>query len=381
MSKLGTIALQGLSLSSLGSHERAVLRRISDCQTPRMGGNDLDCVCGHREVHYNSCRDRHCPLCQGAARARWVNDRLAELLPTPYFHVVFTVPHQLTSLALTNKRIFYHCLFTSAHETLLEVCANPDNLGAKIGGLSVLHTWNQKLAYHPHLHCIVPGGGVSKEGTKWLAGNPGYLVSVKRLSLVFRGKLLNALEKVLNKNNLIGNTEKIRIDLARASKNSFVVYAKQPFGGPEQVLKYLGRYTHRIGISEQRIISVENSLVKFSYLDRKNGHIRKILTLCLEDFIKKFMLHLLPKAFRKIRYFGYMSNHNRRASIHCVRLLIDPVAKPLDPIKKPPQQPKLCKHCGQPLRLHISFDKTTNVTKYLMPSSTPGPEPSPNVCA
>jgi hypothetical protein len=384
MSKLGTIALQGLKIPMWDAHQNAVLRRMADCQTPKMGGNVLECQCGHREVHYNSCRDRHCPLCQGAARARWVKDRLTELLPTPYFHVVFTIPHELSSLAFANKRVVYRALFHSAHETLLDVCANPENLGARAGGLSVLHTWNQKLAYHPHLHCIVPGGGVSEDGTKWVKGNPGYLVSVKRLSAVFRGKFLNALEKALLKGNIIGDTEKYWRDLRRAAAKSFVVYAKQPFGGPEQVLKYLGRYTHRVGISEQRIVSCSEKEVKFSWLDRGAGHCRKIMGLSLENFIRKFMLHLLPKSFRKIRYFGYMGNRNRGVSIRSVRALIVPVT--FDPqgtssisenTEVPSREPKVCRHCGASLGIVWKLERVDFVLfSGLRLTPTHGPEPS-----
>jgi len=380
MSKLGTIALMGGSLPYWGAHESAVLRRISDCQTLRMGGNVLICDQGHREVHYNSCRDRHCPLCQGVARTQWVKDRLTELLPCPYFHVVFTVPHELMTVALANKRIFYRALFLCAHESLLAVFGNPENLGARVGGLSVLHTWNQKLAYHPHLHCIVPGGGVSPDGTKWIAGTPGFLVSVKRLSSMFRGKFLGLLKKQLKKGKLAGDAANTQRALCRASAKAFVVYAKKPFGGPEQVLKYLGRYTHRVGISEQRILSYENNQVKFSWLDRKNGQTRKIMTLTLEEFLKKFMLHLLPKAFRKIRYFGFMGNRHRRASIHKVRLLINPAAKTVDPKNSiPPKEPKTCTKCGQPLSVHSRFEKSYFKVSNLQGIRAHGPEPSEKV--
>jgi len=323
MSKLGDIAMQGLELPWIVGRDRSVLRHIADCQTERLGGNVMVCECGNREVHYNSCRDRHCPLCQGAARARWVKARLCELLPTSYFHVVFTVPHELVSLALTNRRIFYRTLFHCAHETLLEVCANPVNLGGRVGGMSILHTWNQKLAFHPHLHCIVPGGGVSADGTHWIPGNSNYLVSVKRLSALFRGKLLSHLERAVKLGKLHGDESVLRAALRKAGGKAFVVYAKQPFGGSAQVVKYLGRYTHRVGISEQRIISFKDQRVCYSWIDRADGNSRKILSLSHDDFIRKFMLHILPKALRKIRYFGYMANRDRTASIAQVRALIE----------------------------------------------------------
>jgi hypothetical protein len=322
MSMLGDIAMQGLELPWIVGRDRSVLQHMADCQTERMGGNVLVCECGNREVHYNSCRDRHCPLCQGAARTRWVQARLGELLSTPYFHVVFTVPHELVPLALANRRMFYRALFHCAHETLLAVCANPDNLGGLIGGMSILHTWNQKLAFHPHLHCIVPGGGVSPDGTHWIPGNPNYLVSVKRLSAVFRGKLLSHLERAVKRGELHGDESVLRAALRKAGGKAFVVYAKQPFGGPAQVVKYLGRYTHRVGISEQRIVSVRDQRVCFSWIDRAAGHSRKLLFLSLDDFVRKFLLHILPKALRKIRYFGYMANRDRTASIAQVRALI-----------------------------------------------------------
>jgi hypothetical protein len=322
MSTIGDIAQRGLEISWLSGRERSVLRHIADCRTERLGGNVLSCECGNREVHYNSCRDRHCPLCQGAARARWVRARLGELLPSAYFHVVFTVPHELLSLARANRRTFYRSLFLCAHETLLSVCANPDNLGARVGGMSILHTWNQKLAFHPHLHCIVPGGGVSPDDTRWIAGNPNYLVSVKRLSAVFRGKLLSCLEQSLARGELQGDESALRGALRKAAGKAFVVYAKPPFGGPEQVVKYLGRYTHRVGISEQRIVSATDQQVCFSWIDRSAGHARKLMSLPADEFIRKFILHILPKGLRKIRYFGYMGNRDRTLSLARVRALI-----------------------------------------------------------
>ena len=205
MSKLGEIAGMGKTLPGLSKRERVVLGHISDCHTQKMGGNRFVCECGYKETHYNACRDRHCPLCQGAARARWVDNRLDELLPVPYFHVVFTVPHELLPLARANLLLFYKALFQSAHKTILEVCLNPENLVARVGGLSVLHTWTQKLLYHPHVHSILPAGGLSPDKSHWIEGNPKYLVPVKKLSAVFRGKLLNALRRYCDKGALFGD--------------------------------------------------------------------------------------------------------------------------------------------------------------------------------
>jgi len=357
MKLLQQIALRNLNLPWLNGRERAVLERISKCLTDKMGGNKLYCECGNREIHYNSCRDRHCPLCQGSARARWVRDRMRELLPVPYFHVVFTVPHKLLPIVFGNRKIFYRILFECVHATLLAVSANPVNLGARVGGLSVLHTWNQKLALHPHVHVIIPSGGVSADGLKWIKGSSRFLVSVKRLSKVFRGKLLSALETSLNKGELYGEPNAIRSALRKTAEKDFVVYAKQPFGGPEQVLKYLGRYTHRVGISEQRIVSITDTTVTFSYMNRAAGYIKEPMTLSDSDFLKKFMLHILPKGLRKIRYFGYMSNRDRSMSLEKVRALIiesgsalkEKIILPTEDVvtEKPEKTGPVCSKCGR----------------------------------
>ena len=318
------------------------------------------CRCGHREVHYNSCRDRHCPLCQGAARARWVNQRINELLPCPYFHVVFTIPHQLRSLAYANKAIFYQEMFRCVHETLTEVALRPENLGARIGGLSILHTWNQKLAFHPHIHCIVPGGGPNPEGTTWIPGNLTYLLPVKKLSAVFRGKLLSRLEGLHTRGKLFETgPERIQAALKKAAGKDFVVYSKRPFGSPSQVLSYLGRYTHRVGISEQRIVAYDGTAVTFSWLDRKNGHCKQKLCLSSEDFLKKFLLHILPGGIKKIRYFGFMANKNKQENLLAVRALLETSGYALasedsksTEVAKKPVQP--CPDCGQELILHAA---------------------------
>jgi len=403
MSMLGDIAKSALELPWIAGRDRSVLQRMADCQSGRLGGNVMVCECGNREVHYNSCRDRHCPLCQGAARARWVTARLGELLPTPYFHVVFTVPHELVPLALANRRHFYRTLFHGAHETLLAVCANPDNLGGRAGGMSILHTWNQKLAFHPHLHCIVPGGGVSPDGSRWIPGNPNYLVPVKRLSAVFRGKLLGRLEQAVNRGELHGKQSVLRAALRKAAGKDFVVYAKQPFGGPAQVVKYLGRYTHRVGISEQRIVSFKDRRVCFSWIDRTAGHSRKLLSLGHDEFIRKFLLHILPKALRKIRYFGYMANRDRTASIAGVRALIESsfpcpavtetssqLADAVAADQKPAEPGRTsCSRCGLRMSIQRSWtagssagcleSRLANIRAYVR--DMPGPEPNLAVSA
>jgi hypothetical protein len=400
VSALGDIALRALDLSWLDGRQRSTLRHMADCKTERLGGNVLSCECGNREVHWNSCRDRHCPLCQGAARARWVSARLGELLPCPYFHVVFTVPHELVPLALANRHLFYRTLFLSVHQTLLAVSANPANLDARIGGMSVLHTWNQKLAFHPHLHCIIPGGGIAVDGASWITGNRAWFVSVKRLSLVFRGKLLSSLGSSLDKDELQGDKAAHHIALRKAAAKAFVVYAKSPFGGPAQVVKYLGRYTHRVGISEQRIISADERHVCFSWTDRAAGHSRKLLHLSIEEFVRKFMLHILPRGFRKIRYFGFMANRDRTASLERVRGLITS-SLPIQALQKGPTQPtgmavenpdhpepetgSICSKCGLPLRLQRQVMRASTTgsqeSRPIVLHETHGPEPNLRIFA
>ncbi len=363
MSILGDIAREAILLPWIRGREKSVLTHIADCHTERMGGNTYACTCGHREVHYNSCRDRHCPLCQGAARALWVKNRLSELLPVPYFHVVFTLPRELIPLAYKNQRSFYSLLFASAQNTLLAVCENPENLGGRVGGMSILHTWNQKLGYHPHVHCIVPSGGIAREGDRWIPGSSRYLVPVKRLSRVFRGKLLSGLENAINRALLVGDERFMRSSLKKAAAKDFVVYAKPPFGGPEQVVKYLGRYTHRVGISEQRMISYSSGTVRFSYIDRKANNARKVQSLSLQDFVRKFVLHILPKGFRKIRYFGFLGNRDREASITTVRDLIEKsgCAVPLSATELSiPVYEHLCPTCGIPMTKVLLADESSS---------------------
>jgi len=331
MNKLSLICQQAHSLGNHTARESAVLRRVADCQTERMGANSVECdLCGHTEIHYNSCRDRHCPLCQGSLRAQWVRSRLKELLPVKYFHVVFTVPKELAPIAKANPRRFYSILFQTAHQTLLQVAARKENLGATIGGLSILHTWDQKLGFHPHIHCIIPAGGMDKPSNQWIGSSDNFFLAVRKLSVVFRGKLLSGIEQSCAKSMLAGDPSTVKHLLFEAAQKDFVVYCKPPFGGPEQVLKYLGRYTHRVGISEQRIVNVENGIVSFSWSDRKNNNSRKILSLTLDEFVRRFLTHLLPRGFRKIRYFGFMANRNRTISLKTVRDCITLSLPPVD---------------------------------------------------
>jgi hypothetical protein len=311
--------------------QRRVLRDVQNCRTAVLGGHVEQCDhCGHQRIAYNSCRNRHCPKCQGPARARWMQARQAELLPVPYFHVVFTLPETLGPLALQNPQVVYDVLFRAAGETLLEVAANPKRLGARIGFLAVLHTWGQNLLHHPHLHCVVPAGGLSADGAAWVPGREDYFLPVKVLSRVFRGKFLAFLKQAIGRGQLayhgslapLADPDEMERLLDRAVRTHWVVYAKRPFGGPEQVLKYLARYTHRVAISNRRLLRLEGGQVTFSWKDYAHGNQQSTMTLAAVEFIRRFLLHVLPSSFVKIRYYGFMANRCRREKLARCRELL-----------------------------------------------------------
>jgi hypothetical protein len=361
MSRIASLC--GMALEShphLDYQSRRVLRHISDCKTPAMGRNFSQCPSTDHEFwveHFNSCRDRHCPLCQGAKRKAWVEDRLDELLPVPYFHVVFTIPQELRAIFRYAPRATFGLLFQSAHTSLLKAAASPDNGAFIPGGIAVLHTWNQKLSYHPHIHCIVPAGGLSPDRSAWVHRKGEFLLPLKPLAILFRGILLGNLEAALDAGQL-GALDRYtaRHQLCLAAAKDFVVYCKPPFGGPEQVLKYLGRYTHRVGISEQRIVSGGDwdEPVRFSWIDRAHGHTKQVMTLSAQDFIDRFRLHLLPRQFRKIRYFGFMGNRDRRLHIIKIRELLEhsgiPAPRGMPQVTSLPVSPEpkvgTCPICG-----------------------------------
>jgi hypothetical protein len=287
--------------------------------------------CGHCAISYNSCRNRSCPKCQAAARAQWLAEREAELLPVEqYFHVVFTLPQQLAKLALQNARLVYTILFRAVSETLLTIAADPKHLGAAIGFLAVLHTWGQNLHLHPHIHCVVPGGGISPDHSRWIACRNSFFLPVKVLSRLFRKRFLIHLRKAFQKGKLQlhGELQSLAKPAAfeelcdRAGKIAWVVYAKRPFGGPEQVLKYLARYTHRIAISNRRLISMANGQVTFEWKDYADGGQTKTMTLEAVEFIRRFLLHVLPSGFVHIRHFGFLANRKRKASLALCRSLL-----------------------------------------------------------
>ena len=308
-----------------------VLRAIARCRTAALGGHLDECTrCGHRAISYNSCRNRHCPKCQTAARERWIAARQRELLPTRYVHVVFTLPRELAPLVLQNKKVIYDLLFRASADTLLEVARDPKHLGAEIGFFSVLHTWNQKLGLHPHVHCVVPAGGLSPDRRRWIKPRYAFFLPVMVLSRVFRGKFVAALKRAFREERLrfqgsltpLAQPKTFTAWLRPLFRKDWVVYSKRPFGGPEYVLQYLGRYTHRVAISNHRLISFADGKVTFRWRDSAHHNEQKLLTLSLDEFLRRFLLHLLPKRFVRIRNFGFLANRPRATSLPlCFQLL------------------------------------------------------------
>lgn len=303
-------------LPLLSADQLKVVQDILSCRTPLLGGHVQQCDhCGLRTTLYNSCLNRHCPKCQSLSQARWLEARQKDLLPVEYFHVVFTIPSVLHLLFRDDPKLCYNLLFAAVSETLQEISQNSERLGARIGFIAVLHTWTQTLLFHPHVHCIVPGGGLSLDGTQWVPCKPGFFLPVSMLSLVFRGKLLGKLEKEI-KNDKIRLADKDPLDLLRkAAQPSWNVYSKAPFAGPDQVLRYLGGYTHRIAISNHRLVSMKGREVTFRWKDRADDNKQKLLTLDAVDFLCRFLMHVMPKGFMRIRHFGILSNAIRKESL------------------------------------------------------------------
>ena len=313
---------------TVSSQQRKALRDIGACRTAALGGHVEECdQCAHRLIAYNSCRNRHCPKCQSTARDQWLAERAKELLPVPYCHVVFTIPEQLAPLVLQNQRVCYSLLFRAVSETLQQIAADPRHLGAKIGFLAVLHTWSQNLLHHPHVHCVVPAGGLSPDGSRWIACRPKFFLPVRVLSRLFRGKLLALLRQAFAEGTLeffgqladLAEPARFPTWLRKSRKTEWVVYAKPPFGGPEAVLKYLARYTHRVAISSSRLLSLDNGKVTFRWRDSRHGNQTKSMTLEAVEFIRRFLLHILPSRFVKIRHFGFLANRNRSSALALCR--------------------------------------------------------------
>jgi hypothetical protein len=342
-----------------------VLLAIARCRTAALGGHLDQCTrCGHRAaISYNSCRNRHCPKCQTAARERWIAARQRELLPTRYVHVVFTLPHRLLSLALQNKRVIYDLLFRASAETLLEVAGDPRHLGAEVGFFTVLHTWSQKLGLHPHVHCVIPAGGLSPDHTHWIKSRSRFFLPIKVLSRVFRGKFVAGLRQAFQEGqlNFHGDLTLLAQPKIFASwlrplfRKDWVVYSKPPFGGPEYVLQYLGRYTHRVAISNHRLVSLAEGKVTFRWRDSAHNNEQKLLTLSLDEFLRRFLLHVLPKGFVRIRNFGFLANR-RRATLLPLGFQL------LGVVQQPQSEPEAstahessplwrCPQCGGPMRV------------------------------
>jgi hypothetical protein len=317
--------------SSLSGGQKKALRDIAVCRTAALGGHVEQCDhCGHRTIAYCSCRNRHCPKCQSAARTAWLEQRATELLPVEYFHVVFTLPQTIAPVALQNQRVVYGMLFRAAAETLLQIAADPKYLGARIGFLAVLHTWGQNLHHHPHLHCVVTGGGIAPDRRRWIACRRQFLMPVKLLSRLFRGKFVAFLKNAFHQGDLgfhgqlepLGEKTNFAGWLREIARSEWVVYAKPPFGGPRQVLKYLARYTHRVAISNQRLVALHHGRVTFRWKDYAQTCQPTIMTLQATEFIRRFLLHILPSGFVKIRYFGFLANRDRHAHIQLCRILL-----------------------------------------------------------
>ena len=322
--------------SELSGAQRRILRAISSCRTAALGGHVESCDhCHHQRIAYNSCRNRHCPKCQGSACARWMADREQELLDVEYFHVVFTLPDAFNALALANKRIVYGVLFDAVSHTLLEVAGNPKHLGARIGFIGILHTWGQNLCLHPHLHCVIPGGGLSPSG-KWVACRKGFFLPVRVLSKVFGGKFIDGLKRARGR----GQFDQL---LNASVKHDWVVYAKRPFGGPQQVLKYLARYTHRIAISNSRLVAVDDQTVTFRWKDYAHHNRPRTMKLDGAQFLRRFLMHEVPSGFMRIRHFGLLANRVRRKNLTICRALLS--APPADcPIIDDIQTCPICRH-------------------------------------
>ncbi len=341
---VGTLAFGSLALGA-----------IAACRTALLGGHRETCDhCGATRLTFNSCRNRHCPTCQAQASARWIEARRAELLPIPYFHVVFTLPHALNALAQGNPRVIYTLLFRAAAETLLTFGREPRHLGGTLGITAILHTWSQTLIEHLHVHCLVTGGALAPDRTRWIHGHAAFLFPVTALSIVFRAKYLAGLHHAFQAGELtfaagttpLADAARFAALLAQLRATPWVVYAKRPFGGPAQVLKYLGRYTHRIAISNARLVSLVDGVVRFRWKDYADRGHTKIMALDVDEFLRRFLLHVLPRGFVRIRHFGLLANAQRHSAIRRARQLLG-APPPAEDTTLADRDPTLCPHCRQ----------------------------------
>ena len=350
-----------------------VMSAIETCRTAALGGHVAACSkCGHRHVAYNSCRDRHCPKCQGAVARDWLAARQAELLPVAYYHVVFTLPGPIADIAWQNKAVVYAILFKAAAQTLTTIAADPKHLGARIGLTAVLHTWGSALTHHPHLHCIVPGGGHSPDGERWVSCRPGFFLPVRVLSRLFRRLFLEKLEAAHETGQLhffgalrhLADRQAFENHLAPWRKAEWVVYAKRPFAGPDAVLAYLSRYTHRVAIANSRLLACDGNTVTFKWKDYRAKGRQRYKTMCLHahEFIRRFLIHVLPHGFHRIRHYGIFANGNRADNLARTRELLDAPTTPLEPdADEDDAEPKApvypCPLCGDPMVIVETFQR------------------------
>lgn len=335
-----------------------VMSAIEHCRTAALGGHVAACGdCGHWRIAYNSCRNRHCPRCQGNAARTWLADREADRLPVGYFHVVFTLPARIADIALQNKAVLYALLFQAASETMMTIAADPRHLGARIGITAVLHSWGSALTHHPHVHMIVPGGGLSPDGQRWISSRPAFLLPVRVLGKLFRRLFLTRLLTLFDADRLVFRGQLAALaerraflrHLAPVRSRRWVVYAKPPFAGPKAVLAYLSRYTHRVAISNRRLLAFNENGVTFRYKDyrRDTAHQQQVMTLGTDEFIRRFMLHVLPRGFHRIRHYGLLASSNRKASLARARDLLNVIPTPAAEVPEPgPVTPPPCPCCG-----------------------------------
>ena len=342
-----------------------VLKAIECCRTAALGGHRDQCSsCGYSAISYNSCRNRHCPKCQGNARHRWLEARRQELLPTPYVHVVFTLPRELAPLALQNKKVIYDLLFQTSAETLLEVARDSKHLGAQIGFFSVLHTWNQKLQHHPHVHCVLPAGGLSSDHTRWIRSRSSFFLPVQVLSRVFRGKFTQALKRAFTEGKLdfhgtlkfLAQPKTFSTWFRQLFRNHWVVYCKPPFGGPEHVLNYLGAYTHRVAISDHRLVALAEGKITFRWRDSAHHNKKRLITMPVEEFLRRFLLHVLPRGFVRIRNFGFLANRQRATLLPLCSQLLTSISEPQPSTQRISSNADtlpfwLCPICGGPMQV------------------------------
>jgi hypothetical protein len=344
-----------------------VLTAIERCRTAALGGHLDECAqCGHRAISYNSCRNRHCPKCQANARDRWLEARGRELLPTRYVHVVFTLPHELAPLALQNKKVVYDLLLRTSAETLLAIARDPAHLGAEIGFFSVLHTWNQKLQHHPHVHCVVPAGGLAPDHSRWITPRYRFFLPIGVLSRVFRGKFVAGLRKARTEGRLgfhgeqrpLAQPKVFASFLRLLFRKDWVVYSKRPFGGPQHALRYLGCYTHRVAISNHRLVSLVEGQVTFRWRDSAHNNKRRLMSLPVDEFLRRFLLHVLPKGFVRIRHFGFLSTRTRAALLPLCFQLLDAALPQSTTVTHAAQDQTAvwqCPRCSGPMRIVEQF--------------------------